>query len=137
MDMSYRNGGTSRVEQEEDTVRRQGGHRALYWTCYPCRIGKYNCCDQMRFIGAFGRYGSFAEYVAVPERCIHLMPDEMSFDIGALCEPFTIGAQAISRATVHLPGQLRRKNCYSWSFRISPRPSRLPRQSQMKQTRLF
>lgn len=65
--------------------------------CYPCRIGKYNCCKNINIIGAF-RPGGFADYVMVPEDYAHLMPDEMSHEMGALCEPFTIGAQVISRA---------------------------------------
>ncbi|WP_308635085.1 zinc-binding alcohol dehydrogenase family protein [Paenibacillus silvisoli] len=69
-------------------------------SCYPCRSGKYNCCVAMQFVGSFGGQGGFADYVAVPERCIHPIPDEMDFRIGALCEPFAIGAQAVKQAGV-------------------------------------
>ncbi|WP_338044810.1 zinc-binding dehydrogenase [Paenibacillus lignilyticus] len=69
-------------------------------SCYPCLSGKYNCCIDMKFVGSFGGQGGFADYVAVPERCIHPMPDEMEYRIGALCEPFTIGAQAVKQAGV-------------------------------------
>jgi len=67
--------------------------------CYPCRIGKYNCCVDMDMIGAF-RQGGFAEYVTVPEAYAHKMPDGMRFEVGALCEPFSIGAQVVRRADV-------------------------------------
>ncbi|WP_135555963.1 zinc-binding alcohol dehydrogenase family protein [Paenibacillus cymbidii] len=69
-------------------------------SCFACRSGKSNCCPDMQFIGAFGRQGGFAEYVVVPEACVHPLPDGMDFELGALCEPFTIGAQAISRANI-------------------------------------
>ncbi|RAP77631.1 alcohol dehydrogenase [Paenibacillus montanisoli] len=69
-------------------------------SCYPCRSGKYNCCVAMKFVGSFGGQGGFADYVAVPERCVHSMPDDMDYRIGALCEPFTIGAQAVKQAGV-------------------------------------
>ncbi len=70
--------------------------------CYPCRIGKYNCCVNIQTIG-IERAGGFAEYVAVPEKYAHRMPDGMSFEVGALVEPFTIGAQIVDRAGIR-PG---------------------------------
>jgi L-gulonate 5-dehydrogenase len=68
--------------------------------CFACRIGKGNCCPNMQFIGAFGRQGGFAEYVAVPAANLHRLPGNMREVDGALAEPFTIGAQAVSRADV-------------------------------------
>ncbi|MGM7721596.1 zinc-binding alcohol dehydrogenase family protein [Metabacillus sp. Hm71] len=64
--------------------------------CYPCRIGKTNVCVNIRMIGSVKK-GGFADYLALPENYVHVMPDDMSFEVGALCEPFTIGAQAIDR----------------------------------------
>lgn len=71
--------------------------------CYPCRIGKYNACGNIGMIGSV-RAGGFADFVAVPENHVHVMPNGMNFEIGALCEPFTIGAQAIDRSDIR-PGQ--------------------------------
>ncbi|SFI78982.1 hypothetical protein/L-gulonate 5-dehydrogenase [Thermoflavimicrobium dichotomicum] len=71
--------------------------------CYPCRVGKPNACGNIDMIGSV-RPGGFAEFLLVPEAHVHVMPDEMSFEIGALCEPFTIGRQAIQRADIQ-PGQ--------------------------------
>jgi L-gulonate 5-dehydrogenase len=68
-------------------------------TCYPCRIGKYNCCVNIAMIGAF-RPGGFADYVTADEDYVHRMPDDMPHEVGALCEPFTIGAQVVDRAGV-------------------------------------
>ncbi|SDW48187.1 zinc-binding alcohol dehydrogenase family protein [Paenibacillus sp. CF384] len=68
--------------------------------CYPCRIGKYNCCIKIDMIGGF-RPGGFADYVAVPEAYAHPMPDGMTYEAGALCEPFTIGSQVVHRAGMH------------------------------------
>ncbi|WP_116189217.1 zinc-binding alcohol dehydrogenase family protein [Paenibacillus taihuensis] len=69
-------------------------------SCYPCRIGKYNCCVKIDMIGGF-RPGGFADFVTVPEAYAHLMPDGMSHEVGALCEPFSIGAQVVHRAGAH------------------------------------
>ncbi|KKI93307.1 alcohol dehydrogenase [Bacillus sp. SA1-12] len=67
--------------------------------CYPCRIGKTNVCVNLRMIGSVKK-GGFADYLALPENHVHVMPDNMSYEVGALCEPFTIGAQAIDRAKI-------------------------------------
>jgi 2-desacetyl-2-hydroxyethyl bacteriochlorophyllide A dehydrogenase len=67
--------------------------------CYPCRIRKTNVCVNLDMIGSV-RKGGFADYLALPENHVHVMPDDMSFEVGALCEPFTIGAQAIERANI-------------------------------------
>jgi L-gulonate 5-dehydrogenase len=68
-------------------------------TCYPCRIGKRNCCSNLELIGIVSQ-GGFAEYVLVEEEYIHVIPEQMSFEVGAIVEPFTIGAQIVSRANV-------------------------------------
>lgn len=65
--------------------------------CYPCRIGKYNCCSNIDMVGLV-RQGGFAEQLTVSADHVYKIPDSMSYEIGALCEPFTIGAQIVSRA---------------------------------------
>jgi threonine dehydrogenase-like Zn-dependent dehydrogenase len=85
-------------------VRRQGERVVIEpavpcGKCYPCRIGKFNACSDIAMIGSV-RAGGFADYVLVPQQHVHVMPDGMSFETGALCEPFTIGAQAIQRANL-------------------------------------
>jgi L-gulonate 5-dehydrogenase len=68
-------------------------------TCYACRIGKYNCCANIDMIGGW-RQGGFAEFVTVPESFVHIIPAGVEYETGALCEPFSIGAQVVSRANV-------------------------------------
>jgi L-gulonate 5-dehydrogenase len=65
--------------------------------CFPCRRGKYNCCDHIDMIG-IGRAGGFADYVTAPAAYVHALPDSMTFEQGALVEPFTIGAHLLRRA---------------------------------------
>lgn len=65
--------------------------------CFPCRRGKYNCCDALDMIGVV-RAGGFADFVTVPAAYAHPMPAGMTFEQGALVEPFSIGAQMIHRA---------------------------------------
>lgn len=70
-------------------------------TCEQCVIGRSNICKNMRLIGIH-RQGAFAEYVAVPAKnCIRL-PDNVSFEEGALVEPLSVGIHAVSRIPIKL-----------------------------------
>ena len=68
-------------------------------TCYPCRIGKYNCCVNLRVIGAHVD-GGFADYIKVPAHLVHKIPSVMSFDMAATCEPYSIGYHSTHRAQI-------------------------------------
>ena len=68
--------------------------------CYPCRIGRYNCCSQMKIIG-IDLNGGLAQYLVAPLHRLHKIPQGMSVERGVLCEPLSVGAQAINRAHLH------------------------------------
>lgn len=55
--------------------------------CSSCKKGNANLCPSRQLIGA-GRPGAFAEYVTVPEDNVYIIPDDVSYDLGALVEPF-------------------------------------------------
>lgn len=55
--------------------------------CRYCASGSSQLCAERSLLGAH-RPGAFAEYVAVPERNIHRLPDHVSFEEGAFAEPF-------------------------------------------------
>jgi L-gulonate 5-dehydrogenase len=67
--------------------------------CYPCRIGKRNCCANLRIIGVH-REGGFAEYVAAPASQLHVVPDSVSDFEASFAEPVAIGVQACRRGAV-------------------------------------
>ena len=50
--------------------------------------------------------GALAEYFAVPDYCIHKIPESLSFSLAALAEPFSIGFQAASRGAVEKSDQV-------------------------------
>ena len=50
--------------------------------------------------------GALAEYFAVPDYCIHKVPESLSFSLAALAEPFSIGFQAASRGAVEKSDQV-------------------------------
>ena len=67
-------------------------------SCFYCKSGRYNLCPNKRFIGVGNWVGCFAEYVSVyPSMCFS-MPDELSFEEGALMEPFCVGNHAVELA---------------------------------------
>jgi threonine dehydrogenase-like Zn-dependent dehydrogenase len=55
--------------------------------CRYCTSGSSQLCADRSLLGAH-RPGAFAEFVAVPERNVHLLPDNVSFEEGAFAEPF-------------------------------------------------
>lgn len=67
--------------------------------CYPCRVGKPNCCANLQIIGVH-RPGGFAESVTAPARSIHLVPAGLSPLMASFAEPVAIGVQACRRGAV-------------------------------------
>jgi L-gulonate 5-dehydrogenase len=68
-------------------------------TCYPCRIGKSNCCANLQIIGVH-RPGGYAEYLTAPASHIHRVPDGLSLAFASFAEPVAIGVQACRRGAV-------------------------------------
>lgn len=68
-------------------------------TCYPCRVGKQNCCANLQIIGVH-RAGGFAEYVLAPAENIHHIPEGLSLSSASFAEPVAIGVQACRRGDV-------------------------------------
>ncbi len=66
--------------------------------CYPCSIGRYNCCTHLKLLGVH-KPGGFQQALAVEERLLHDVGD-LSADIAAFAEPMTIAMQAVKRAKV-------------------------------------
>ena len=65
--------------------------------CYACRTGMHNVCRDLRVMGVT-MSGIFRDYAVVPRA--HLFKFDtarMTYRQAALCEPYTIGAQANSR----------------------------------------
>jgi L-gulonate 5-dehydrogenase len=67
--------------------------------CYPCRIGKPNCCANLKIIGAH-QDGGFAEYVIAPVEKLFPIPDGMSAYKASFAEPVAIGVQSCRRGQV-------------------------------------
>jgi L-gulonate 5-dehydrogenase len=67
--------------------------------CYPCRVGKNNCCANLQIIGVH-QAGGFAEYVKAPAKNIHKIPAGLSLEYASFAEPVAIAVQACRRGEV-------------------------------------
>lgn len=64
--------------------------------CEDCQKGNYSLCKHYSFIGS-REYGSFAEYVVVPEKNAVKFEDAVSFEQGAFFEPATVALHGLQR----------------------------------------
>ncbi len=75
--------------------------------CYYCRAGQVNLCEQPAGASAspratYRQNGAFAEYVAVPQRILYRLPDEVSFVQAALLEPLSVAFHAAGLPRIRL-----------------------------------
>lgn len=65
--------------------------------CYSCRHGNYHICDSLKVMG-FQTGGTAQEYIAIPTNKIIKLPDDMSYEVGAMIEPLSVAIHALSRS---------------------------------------
>ncbi|MBD3306840.1 alcohol dehydrogenase catalytic domain-containing protein [candidate division KSB3 bacterium] len=74
--------------------------------CFFCRQGQINLCDNRRVLGVspgeYRQHGAFAEYVAVPERILYRLPENLSFQQAAMVEPVSIAVHAVELTPISL-----------------------------------
>lgn len=73
--------------------------------CEPCRNGWISICDNKRVTGSSLRgfeQGSMAEYLAVEASQVYRLPENLSFEMGALIEPLSNAIHVINRANISL-----------------------------------
>jgi L-iditol 2-dehydrogenase len=70
--------------------------------CNYCKVGRYNLCLQRRSIGSLAD-GCFAEYIVVPARNIHMIPETVSFEEAAFTEPLACCCQAVLEKANPIP----------------------------------
>ena len=68
-------------------------------TCRRCRAGDTHLCATYDAVG-FTRGGGYGEYVVVPARVVHPIPDHVSFDAAVLVEPTAVVLKALERARI-------------------------------------
>jgi len=70
--------------------------------CYYCRTGNMHICQDLKIFGIHVN-GGFTKYVTVPDICAVKIPNSISFEIGAILEPFGVAVHAVDEADIH-PG---------------------------------
>ena len=64
------------------------------------RRGDYNLCPHMRFYGTPPVDGALCDYVTIGAEFAHPVPDSVSDDAAALCEPLSVGIAALRKAGI-------------------------------------
>lgn len=64
--------------------------------CYPCSIGRTNCCTSLQVLGVHVD-GGMGEYFCHPADMLVKMPEDMDWTLAAMAEPLTIALHGIHR----------------------------------------
>jgi D-arabinose 1-dehydrogenase-like Zn-dependent alcohol dehydrogenase len=67
--------------------------------CARCRAGDTHLCASYDAVG-FTRSGGWGEFVVVPARILHVLPEHVSFEAAALVEPGSCVVKALGRARI-------------------------------------
>ncbi|VFR02790.1 unnamed protein product [Cuscuta campestris] len=70
------------------------------WRCDFCKEGSYNLCPEMKFFATPPVHGSLANHVVHPAHLCFKLPDDLSLEEGAMCEPLSVGVHACRRASI-------------------------------------
>ncbi len=65
-------------------------------TCYPCSIGRTNCCTDLKVLGVHVE-GGMAEYFTHPADMLWKLPENMPWELAPMAEPLTIALHGIHR----------------------------------------
>jgi L-iditol 2-dehydrogenase len=71
--------------------------------CVYCRDGLYNLCPERKGFG-YGLDGAMADFVRVPARCLHRIPNGVPFEDAAMTEPGCVACNAVLELSHITPG---------------------------------
>lgn len=72
--------------------------------CYPCTHGMYNDCKVLKVMG-FQTTGMASDYFVVDANKALVLPEEMSWDHGAMIEPLAVAVHAVRRYAADMTGK--------------------------------
>uniref|UniRef100_A0A7C9CS89 Enoyl reductase (ER) domain-containing protein n=1 Tax=Opuntia streptacantha TaxID=393608 RepID=A0A7C9CS89_OPUST len=70
------------------------------WRCDLCKNGRYNLCPEMKLFATPPIHGSLANQVVHPADLCFKLPDNVSLEEGAMCEPLSVAVHACRRANI-------------------------------------
>jgi threonine dehydrogenase-like Zn-dependent dehydrogenase len=71
------------------------------WQCETCFSGRPTHCPNRTTIGIDNHDGAFAEFLAVPQRNLHLVPDSVPTDAAVFTEPLAAAFQIPAQLSVN------------------------------------
>ena len=77
-----------------------GEINAACTTCPTCLAGRPTHCPSRTALGIVGRDGAFAEYLTLPVRNLHLVPDSIPDEIAVLTEPLAAACKILEQIHV-------------------------------------
>jgi len=83
------------------------GHRVVgeincsCWACPTCEAGAPSHCPNRTVLGILNHDGAFADYIAVPQKNLHVVPDGMPTDVAVFTEPVAAAFQIPAQMTIH------------------------------------
>ncbi|MBP3041574.1 2,3-butanediol dehydrogenase [Bacillaceae bacterium Marseille-Q3522] len=96
------------VEIGEGTTKVKVGDRVVAepiyscGECPACKKGMYNLCEHLGFYGLAGGGGGFSEYTVIDENMLHIIPENVSFEQGALVEPSAVALHAVRQSKLNV-----------------------------------
>jgi threonine dehydrogenase-like Zn-dependent dehydrogenase len=63
------------------------------WTCATCLAGRPSHCPNRTVLGILNHDGAFADFIAVPQRNLHVVPDAVPDDVAVFTEPVAAAFQ--------------------------------------------
>lgn len=73
--------------------------------CPSCQKENYATCENYDYYGS-RRDGGMSEYIAVKRWNLLVMPDNLSYDEGAMCEPVSVARHAVGKLNIQAGDQL-------------------------------
>ena len=71
------------------------------WTCPTCTAGAPSHCPNRSVLGILNHDGAFADYIAVPQKNLHVVPEDMSTDVAVFTEPVAAAFQIPAQMTIN------------------------------------
>jgi threonine dehydrogenase-like Zn-dependent dehydrogenase len=71
------------------------------WTCETCLAGRPTHCPNRTTIGISNHDGAFADFIAVPQRNLHVVPDSLTTDVAVFAEPVAAAFQIPAQLTLN------------------------------------
>jgi 2-desacetyl-2-hydroxyethyl bacteriochlorophyllide A dehydrogenase len=65
--------------------------------CNACKQDNGISCNQRRELGVLGKDGAYAEYVVIPGRFVHKLPETLDLKTAVLCEPVAVVLKGLRR----------------------------------------